>query len=245
MSAKAILRMDWASHKAAAYACQNWHYSKAMPMPPLVRVGVWEDGKFIGVVLFSRGASPKLGNPYGLGVLEVCELTRVALTQHETPVSRIVAVAIRLLRKTNPGLRLIVSFADANRGHHGGIYQAGGWIYAGTTAKKFDYVGPNGKRYQSRQIGPSGVVRQFGKTTQTYRRDQCKQIEMHGKHRYLMPLDAAMRAQIAPLAISYPSRPKGQEPANPAGLGGSTPTRTLQSTEPDSAGVLTPAGVDG
>jgi hypothetical protein len=31
------------------------------------------------------------------------------------------------------GLRLIVSFADTAQGHHGGIYQAAGWIYSGGT----------------------------------------------------------------------------------------------------------------
>ena len=226
---KTDLRIDWATHAAAKYACENWHYSKSVPMPPAVRLGVWEGGRFVGVVIFSRGASPHLGNRFGLSHTEVCELTRVALTAHASSVSRIIAVGIKMLRKSNVGVRLIVSFADANEGHHGGIYQAGGWIYSGTTAKKFDYIGPDGKRYRDRQVTASGVAKQFGKQTKVFKTSECQPIALNGKHRYLMPLDAAMRAQIAPLAKPYPKRDK-QAMADTLGTaaGQNRPSRSIQ-----------------
>lgn len=111
------------SYKAAKYAVEHWHYSQSLPVPPRTMFGVWEHGKFIGTVIFSRGASPELGRQYGLKQVEVCELTRVALNDHDAPVTQIVAAAIRALREHSPGLRLIVSFADPHYGHHGGIYQ--------------------------------------------------------------------------------------------------------------------------
>jgi hypothetical protein len=91
---KANIRIDWATHEAAKYACENWHYSKSVPVPPLVKVGAWEEQKYIGVVMFSRGASSNLMKPYGLEQDQGCELTRIALTKHTTPVSRIVKFAI-------------------------------------------------------------------------------------------------------------------------------------------------------
>lgn len=127
-SPKPELKLDWCSYQAAKYAVEHWHYSKSMPTPPVVKIGVWEDTHFIGVVLFSRGANNNLGKPYGLEVTQVCELTRVALDNHKTPLSRIVAIAIKMLRRMAEGLRLIVSFADANMGHIGCIYQAGGRV---------------------------------------------------------------------------------------------------------------------
>ena len=75
---KAELKLDWASYEAAKHACAHWHYSKAMPATKLVKIGVWEYGKFIGVVIFSRGAAPHLGDPC-LPQTDICELTRVAL----------------------------------------------------------------------------------------------------------------------------------------------------------------------
>ena len=226
-TSKPSLKIDWATHEAAKFACLNWHYSKAIPMPPLVKIGVWEDGKFVGVVLFSRGASPMLGAAYGLNQTECCELTRVALTKHKSQVSKIISIAIKFLKKNNNGLRLIVSFADQSQGHHGGIYQAGGWIYSGTSAHKFDFIGPDGKKYLSRQVAESGVIKQFGKTTKVYKRSECIAVPVPGKHRYLMPLDQAIRDKIAPLAKPYPKRVKKQDSENPSGLGGAVPTDTL------------------
>lgn len=46
-----------------------------------------------------------------------------------------------------------------------------------------------------------------------------------------MPLDDAMRAQIAPLAKPYPKRAKDQAASYPDALGGETPTRALQIDE--------------
>jgi hypothetical protein len=31
MPVKPELKIDWASHEAAKYACENWHYSKCLP----------------------------------------------------------------------------------------------------------------------------------------------------------------------------------------------------------------------
>ena len=208
---------------------KNWHYSKSLPAGKMVKIGAWEDERFVGVVLFSRGASPALGTAYGLSQLECCELTRVALRDHASPVSRIISIAIRFLKKSNEGLRLIVSFADPSHGHHGGVYQAGGWIYSGDSDGKTDFIAPGGKRLLSRQVSESGLVRQFGKMTRTPRRSECTPVHLPGKHRYLMPLDAAMREKIAPLAKPYPksTRVKKQDSEHHSELGGAVPTDTL------------------
>ena len=48
MSDKVDLRLDWCSYEAAKYAVEHWHYSKRMPKSKLAKIGVWEDGEFIG-----------------------------------------------------------------------------------------------------------------------------------------------------------------------------------------------------
>ena len=51
------------------------------------------------------------------------------------------------------------------------------------------------------------------------------------KHKYIMPLDASIREQIAPLAKPYPkrtTRTKEQDAGNPPALEGATPIRALQ-----------------
>lgn len=232
MSDKPVLKLDWCSYAAAKYAVEHWHYSRTMPMPPRIQIGAWEGSRFVGAVIFSRGASPHLGDKFKMAQTMLCELTRVALATHRVEVSRMLAVSLLMLRRKEHGLRLVVSFADSNEGHHGGIYQAAGWIYTGRTSAKFDFRGPDGKRWRDRQVTTCGLAKQFGKVTRTLRRSDCTPIPMQGKHRYLMPLDAEMRARILPLAKPYPKR-AGSIAANAAtdqvADGGAAPTPALHS----------------
>ena len=69
--------------KAARYAVEHWHYSQRMPVGRSTYIGVWEDKRFVGVVIFGRGASPHLGTAYQLTPMECVELTRVALRDHD------------------------------------------------------------------------------------------------------------------------------------------------------------------
>src|SRR4051794_16302538 len=129
---KADLKLDWCSYAAAKYACEKWHYAgRPSNQPNKAQVGVWERGTFVGCLLFNRGSCKSMVSRYGLTMFQGCELARVALREHTAAVTRIVSVALRMVKRAFPGLRLVVSYADPDRGHHGGIYQAGNWIYTG------------------------------------------------------------------------------------------------------------------
>ena len=201
---KVELKVDWATHEAAKYACLNWHYSRVIPKSKLVKIGVWEDGKFIGVVIFGTGASPQISNPYSLAKNEVCELVRIALTKHKSTVSKILSLSIKFLKNTNPGIRLIVSYADPLQGHNGSIYQANNWIYEGKTkpcewfriAKTGEMV--HSHSYRRGRRGRATIDKKMGII------ESVKLV----KHKYLMPLDKKMRKQILPLAQPYPKRSK-------------------------------------
>lgn len=223
---KPKLLLDWATHEAAKYACENWHYSQCLPAGKSVKIGVWESAKFTGVVIFSLGATPNLSKPYGLSMTECCELTRVALRTHETPVSRIVAIAIKKLKQHCSGTRLVVSFADRGQGHHGGIYQAGNWLYSGAVELETWIIG--GKR-----MHPRSVVAKYGTQAQgaVQRIDPNARKVWGFKHRYLMPLDEEIRRRIEPLQKPYPKRAESKAnvaPVHQTGEGGVTPTSALQ-----------------
>jgi hypothetical protein len=59
-----------------------------------------------------------------------------------------------------------------------------------------------------------------------------RKVKIPGKHRYLMPLDEAMRTQIASLSRPYPKRCAVGDTKDTSPLqgeeGGSTPTTALQ-----------------
>jgi len=224
MNSRPELKLDWATHEAAKYAVENWHYSKTLPVGKLVKIGVWEGKRFIGVVIFAWGMNRNLGSPYGLTVGGACELVRVALTSHRVKVSRIISIALRFLKKQSPGLRIVVSFADPAANHHGGIYQAGNWIYSGKSSASFEWQ-VDGMRLNKRAY----TGHNFGSPKLKVPVNAVKK-QTPGKHRYLMPLDDEMRKQIEPLRKPYPKRVRsvdsdttGSQPVE----GGATPTRTL------------------
>lgn len=191
--------------KAALYAVQHWHYSRTLPPGKAVCYGVWESGKFIGAIVFGRGANNNMLRPYGLKMTDGCELVRVALSSHLAPVSQVVGASLRRLRSDNAGLRLVVSFADPAEGHHGGIYQAGNWIYAGMSPDKTAYQTRDGRVLHTRQVSATGRGIEFGSPRAMPKRSDCTVVRLPGKHRYLYPLDRAMRRQVGKLAQPYPA----------------------------------------
>jgi hypothetical protein len=190
-------------------------------------IGAWENDKFIGCILFRNGAKD-LGTPYGLTQWECVELARIALTKHETPVSRIATIAVKMLKKLSPKLRLLVSFADPFQNHHGGIYQAMNWIYTGRSGASIEYF-VKGKWYHGRDFSSSDWSSVSG-----IDKSKLEKREKPGKHRYLFPLDDAMRKQIEPLRKPYPKRGTGETDnaaQSNAQTGGASPTRSLLITD--------------
>lgn len=227
------LRLDWVDYKAALYACEHWHYSKRLSKAANNYIGVWEEGKFIGCIVFGIGATNNIGRPYNLTNQECIELTRVALANHKTPVTQIIKIALKLLKKKNPGLKLIVSYADSEQDHYGGIYQAGNWIYTGFSQD--DNIVVNGIREHRRTLGS-----RYGTNSLEWIRKHvdpsAKRVHTQPKFKYLYPLTDDMRLKIEPLRKPYPKksalvvhpvRTSGDQP----GEGGSIPTPTHRETK--------------
>jgi hypothetical protein len=224
---KPVLKIDWATHEAAKFACVNWHYSKTVPVGKLVKIGVWENDKFIGVVIFSPGAAGvgRIGPSLGMPTTAVAELQRVALTSHQSPVSRIIKIAMLFLKNSNPGLRLLVSYADLTQGHHGGIYQATNWVYVGRSSATPDWYNKAGKKVHDRNVTVTGYSKHLGKYSKGEKIADCVKVPREGKHKYLMPLDKDMSAKIAPLAKPYPKRVK-------QAMTGNQPEQRRRDTDP-------------
>lgn len=216
------LKLDWCSHEAAKYAVEHWHYSRRIPKSKLAKIGVWEDNKFVGCVIFGVGATSDLVKRYNLKPFEGCELVRVALTRHIAPVSKILSVCFSIIKKAFPRLRLIVSFADPEQGHIGAIYQAGNWLYSGKTQASDEYLF-KGKRWQGRLFRNSFKGMEHDPRVQI--------VKGSSKHRYLMPLDSETRSIIQPLSKPYPKRASSvvaTQPPNQVEKDGAEPIDALQ-----------------
>ena len=227
---KSDLKINWCSYAAAKFACENWHYSGVIPVGKLVKVGAWEDGVFIGAVIFGRGANNNMLKPFGLNADQGCELVRIALNKHKTPVSRIMAIAINFLKKSNPNLKMVVSYADKDADHHGGIYQATNWIYDGlkNPGTKGAFI-IHGKKTHPKSVHSKGIKQNIDEVRK-HLDANATIFYTKGKHRYLMPLDKETKKKLQSLSKPYPKRDKQATSGDQSESGGAAPTITLQSS---------------
>jgi hypothetical protein len=228
---KAELKLDWCSYDAARFATRHWHYSRSLPSSKTARIGVWENSKFIGAIVYAWGANLRLSGEFGLKMIECAELCRVALNRHKTPVSRIVSISVKMLKRTMPGIRLIVSYADPEHGHVGKIYQAMGWIYVGESN------GPGGMMLNGKPTHRRTVNSKYGTSSVAWLRQHVDResyiIKTLPKHKYMLPLDAEMKTFVEKFRKPYPNRAASVDsdtPADQAGEGGARPTAALQHT---------------
>lgn len=216
MSSSPELRLDWCSYDAAWYAVKHWHYSRSLPCSKTARLGVWEDNKFIGVVVFAWGANRHLAGEYKVTMTECAELCRVALATHSTPVSRILSIVIKMLRREMPGIRLIVSYADLNHGHFGKIYQASNWVFVGDTGNEAGIV-LNGKLTHRRTINSK-----YGTSDIEWLHEHidffARRVEGKPKFKYLLPLDDEIRERVRILARAYPQMCATSETSDTPGV---------------------------
>jgi len=228
------LKLDWATHKAAKHAVEHWHYAKTLPYGKLAKIGAWERGRFVGVMVFAYGANNSICKHFGLKQTECCELVRVAMRDHESPITRMISIALRMLRAKYPSMRLVVSYADTAQGHTGGIYKGGNWMRWGTSdgGTVFAAGGKTIHRRQADWMRERSARRRPSATTIDWLRKNVDPnasiVKGSPKHRFLMPLDADMRASIEKRlrAGSRASDATGVQPVE----GGATPTPALQAS---------------
>jgi hypothetical protein len=230
-SAKPVLRIDWCGYDAAKYAVRHWHYSRSLPCSKTARLGVWENDRFIGCIVFAWGANRHLAGEYKLKMTECAELCRVALAEHATPVSRILSISVKMLKKEMPGIRLLVSYADLNQGHEGKIYQASNWIFVGETGTEAGII-LNGRLTHRRTINS----RYTTSTIEWLRKHvdpHATKLEGKPKLKYLLPLDDDIAERVKRLSKSYPktcvTSKENVAPGFHPGEGGVIPTVALQS----------------
>jgi hypothetical protein len=208
MSSSPKLQIDWCSYDAAKYAVEHWHYSRSLPCSKTARLGVWEDDKFIGAIVFAWGANRHLAGEYKLKMTECAELCRIALYRHITPVSRIISIAVKMLKREMPGIRLLVSYADLNQGHQGKIYQASNWLFVGMTGYEAG-ITLNGKLTHRRTINSK-----YGTSDIQWLRKcidpNATRYEGKPKFKYLLPLDDVIAERIKSLSKPYPNAPQAK-----------------------------------
>lgn len=199
------MRIEIASNKAVRYSCMHYHYAKAIPTA-LCAFSVFNDNdEWCGCIIYSSGANQHLGKKFGLVQGEVCELVRMALNGKQESTSKALSLSLKVLKKYNPLLKLVVSYADCDQKHTGIIYQATNWIFedkvqlnGGTPKFKV-----HGRVRHGRSIGKKGWKNNL-EWLKKYVDPNTEIVRTTGKLKYLYPLDKKIKALCDVVSKPYP-----------------------------------------
>lgn len=224
------------------------HYSGKHVNNSQVHLGVFLHGKCGGVMQFG----PSLDSPSMAGLLkegklrEVLELNRMAFAEWlpRNSESRALGYALRLLRKTYPHIRAVVSFADGTQCGDGTIYRAAGFLL--TDVRKNTSLRRNpvtGEVVQSMAAWCKGE--QDFSTWEKLPGFQFRYVFMlRGTAADLtckvLPFSAIDEAGAGMYRGVARGKQSGAVPVHQTGEGGSNPTPALQQTPPDNGGKVEP-----
>ena len=192
------MKLTKANSKAIKYACKNFHYSQSVPTVQYAYNVYNDKDEWCGVILFGGGANNNLAKSFNLRNGEVLELERVALNGKQEQTSKAVSIALRLLHKENPIVKLIVSYADHRQKHLGIIYQATNWIYLGMTkTSDFQYF-YNGKWTHERTINSKSNKEELKATLQ--------KRQNSNKFKYVYCFDKELKEKYNEIKKEYPNK---------------------------------------
>ena len=184
----------------------EWHYSARWPANVQI-CGTWHEagglfgdyGRCVAACVFSipptRWTEP------------VLELSRLVRRDDVKPaLSGLIANVCNWAKKQN--VDLVVSFADPTHGHHGGIYQAASWNYAGRRERRMDGILLDGVFWPGRSCNWRWGTQSPQRLRQIM---PGRSIEPHfdaGKHLYWRASTRSGAAKAKRLSLNNCSYPK-------------------------------------
>ena len=110
-------------------------------------------------------------------------------------------LAVRMLKREMPDIRLLVSYADLNQGYEGRIYQASNWVFVGKTGFEAGIM-LKGKLTHRRTINSKYGTSDIG-WLQHHVDPSAARYEGKPKYKYL-PLDGDIVERLKQLSKPYP-----------------------------------------
>jgi len=198
------LRLEVASRKAINYACLNFHYAKSVPNVGVAYSVFNNNNDWCGVICYGLGANQYIAKEFGLNQGQAIELLRVALNGKQEITSKALSISLKLIKKNNPLVKLIVSYADANQNHNGSIYQATNWFYIGEYAKEQGIM-LNGKLIHRRSINSKYKTSKIEWLKNNIDKNAVVVIGKP-KYKYIFPLDNEIKKLCEKLKKEYPKK---------------------------------------
>ena len=137
----------------------------------------------------------------------VLELSRLVQDGSKPSLSLLIGSAVKWLKRE--GVDLLVSFADRTQGHHGGVYQASSWDYAGCRDRRMDGLLIDGNFWPGRSCNSKFGTQSPDKVSRILGREVVPHYD-EGKHLYFKALGAKGRAKAERLGLARLDYPKPQ-----------------------------------
>ena len=127
--------------KRAMQCYDRWHYLGSVGFISTYDLGVFKGGELYGCISMGSPSAKVMKGLYTPDTQDGWwEIKRLALSDDlpKNSESRVIAIAIRLIRKAR-NVKGIITYADDGVGHVGTIYKATGFRYMGLTDFKSDF----------------------------------------------------------------------------------------------------------
>lgn len=230
--------------RAANALVKRVHYSGKVVPNSQLHFGVFLGGRLEGAMSFGPSINKKgtIGIVKDTGWNDFIELNRLAFSDilPRNSESRAMAVAFNIMRKQYPHLEWVVSFSDATQCGDGAIYRASGFVL--TDIRKSEALRRNPKTGEVMHIIQAHHL-MISKEWRTW------ELVVGYQLRYVYFLKPEARERLAVPTIPFsmidemgagmykgiPKRGTGANSGDQSESGGSTPTTTLQNSEPASS----------
>lgn len=181
----------------------------------------WRDN-LEGLLTWGQPTTNNAAYGMGLRTAEVLELRKFWMSDVPPPnaESRVLGVAVRLVRKAYPNLRALITYCEGDE--KASAYKGSGWIPL-AAQRYVREVTIGGKILSIREVNRRGGLKALAPgtyaTTEAHRR------------KWAYPLDDTIRARLAQVAERLPAREEGGDSKSTAGLheGGDIPPHPISS----------------
>lgn len=222
------------------------HYSGKVTQNSQLHFGVFLGGRLEGAMQFGPSMDKRKTQALVRGTLwnGFIELNRMAFSDRlpRNSESRAISVAMRLIRQHYPHIEWVISFADGTQCGDGTIYRASGFVLTSIKKNRQILLLANGEKVARKTLDNPNNMAPDGKFGSSFAiKNGAKPLDGY-QLRYLYFINPAARERLTVPILPFSkiegmgagmyrgekiTRTKRQEPENPSGLGGSTPTRAL------------------
>ena len=165
--------------KIANEFVKKHHYSGTIA-PSIVHFGVFLDNKMHGAVSIGKSTQTRLTQAIfeGLGWNEYCEINRIAFDDYlpKNSESRVLSYIIKQIKKTQPQIRCIISYADGSQCGDGSIYRATGFYLTQIRENRAIGILPDGEKISRVTFGLNKQTGSIGKLIKKYKVDLTKGV---------------------------------------------------------------------